>query len=127
MGKQSRKRQKTSKKDDIQPLGSRTFVDDTNKDDEERRLESMLFGVPYVPSEASKGKGREDDTDVVISDVEDGTAGGNLKELENMLDSDVCGLFFFNELIHVLLKTCVVSSCFSLMIMPDLHRLRHPL
>lgn len=121
MGKQSRKRQKTSKGDNIQPLGSRTFVDDTNKDDEERRLESMLFGVPYVPSEKSNGKRQGDDTDLVISGVEDGTAGGNLKELENMLDSDVCGLFSMNSFMF-LLKTCVVSSCFSLMIMLDLHR-----
>lgn len=94
MGKQSRKRQKTSKVDNTQPLGSRTFVDDTNKDDEERRLESMLFGVPYVPSEKSKGKRRGDDVGVVaISDAEDGATEGNLKELENMLDSDVCVLF----------------------------------
>ncbi|KAH0838693.1 WD40-repeat-containing domain protein [Lanmaoa asiatica] len=87
MGKKSHKRQKTSKQDNVQPLGSRTT-------DEERRLESMLFGVPYVPTEKSKGKRRGDDANVlVISDVEDGTTGGNLKELENMLDSDVCGLF----------------------------------
>jgi len=90
MGKQSRKRQKTSKKVAIQPLGSRTFVDDTNKDDEERRLESVLFGVPYVTSGESKGKRRDDAAAaVVISDDEDRAAGENLKELENMLDSDV--------------------------------------
>ncbi|KAG9310283.1 hypothetical protein JVU11DRAFT_9401 [Chiua virens] len=46
MGK-SRKRQKSQQ--NVQPLGARTFADDTAKDDEERRLESMLFGVPYVP------------------------------------------------------------------------------
>ena len=98
MGKQSRKRQKTSKEDNIQPLGSHAFVDDTTKDDEERRLESMLFGVPYVPSEKSKGRRRGDDAGiVVISDAEDeAVAEGNLKELENMLDSDVCGLFLMN-------------------------------
>ena len=90
MGK-SRKRQKTSREEIVQPLGSRTFVDDTNKDDEERRLESMLFGVPYVPSEKRKGKRRGDDAGIVIiSDVEDGSAEPSLKELENMLDSDVC-------------------------------------
>lgn len=94
MGKQSRKRQKTSREDIIQPLGSSTFVDDTDKDDEERRLESMLFGVPYVPSEKSKGKRRGDDAGVVAPfDAGDGAAEGNLKELENMLDSDVCDLF----------------------------------
>lgn len=87
MGKQSRKRQKTAKQDDIQPLGSHTFIEDTNKDDEERRLESMLFGVPYVEQQG-------DDTNIlpVISDVEDGTPAPDLKELENMLDSDVCRL-----------------------------------
>lgn len=94
MGKQSRKRQKTSREENIQPLGSNTLVDDTNKDDEERRLESMLFGVPYVPSEKSKGKRRGDDAGIVTPfDTGDGAAEGNLKELENMLDSDVCGLF----------------------------------
>lgn len=99
MGK-SRKRQKTSKEDTNQPLGSRSFVDDTNKDDEERRLESTLFGVPYVPSEKSKGKRRgsdDDDADrVVISDVDDGAAEPGLKELENMLDSDVCTPFIWS-------------------------------
>ncbi|KAG6371535.1 WD40-repeat-containing domain protein [Boletus reticuloceps] len=94
MGKQSRKRQKTSK-EDVQPLGSSTVVDDADKDDEERQLESMLFGVPYVPSQKSDGKRRADDADVVvISDVEDGATERHLKELENMLDSD---LFFIDD------------------------------
>ncbi|KAF8139808.1 WD40-repeat-containing domain protein [Boletus edulis] len=94
MGKQSRKRQKISK-EDVQPLGSSAVVDDADKDDEERQLESMLFGVPYVPSQKSDGKRRADGADVVvISDVEDGATERNLKELENMLDSD---LFFIDD------------------------------
>ncbi|KIJ21374.1 hypothetical protein PAXINDRAFT_104411 [Paxillus involutus ATCC 200175] len=95
MVKHPRKRQKTSQAEKVQPLGTNTFVHDTSKDDEERRLESMLFGVPYVPSEKKKGTGRENDADlVVISGDEDGIEGGNLKELENMLDSD---LFFIDD------------------------------
>lgn len=80
-----RKRQKTARQD-IQPLGSHAIVDDATKDDEERRLESMLFGVPYA-------KPQGDDTNplLVISDVQD-EPGRDLKELENMLDSDVCPL-----------------------------------
>lgn len=70
------KRRKTAH----QPLGSHTFIDDTTKDDEERRLESMLFGVPYVE--------RHDDKTNPLPVISD-AVGRDLKELENMLDSDV--------------------------------------
>lgn len=65
-----------------------SVTDDTNKDDEERRLESLLFGVPFVPSE--KGKGNRDVL-IISEDEEDeelGAVSGS-KELENMLDTDV--------------------------------------
>lgn len=91
MGKNSRKRQRTEQSDqaEIQPLGARASItDDASKDDEERRLESLLFGIPFVPSE--KGKGNKNV--LVVSDDEDeperGTASGS-KELENLLDTDV--------------------------------------
>ncbi|KIJ58781.1 hypothetical protein HYDPIDRAFT_163119 [Hydnomerulius pinastri MD-312] len=96
MVKQPRKRQKTSKEEKVQPLGTNNF-DDTLKDDEERRLESMLFGVPYVPSgKRNGGAGGAGNELVVISDndEDEDATGGNLKELENMLDSD---LFFIDE------------------------------
>ncbi|KAH7884117.1 WD40-repeat-containing domain protein [Phlebopus sp. FC_14] len=92
MVKQPRKRQKTSKEEKLQPLGSHTSIDDTSKDDEERRLESMLFGVSYVPSEKSKG-GTTNDADAALISDED-AVGMPLNELENMLDSD---LFFIDD------------------------------
>ncbi|EGN94195.1 hypothetical protein SERLA73DRAFT_115150 [Serpula lacrymans var. lacrymans S7.3] len=92
MAKNARKRQRTEKNQDeqAQPLGAKVALDDdASKDDEERRLESILFGVPYKPS-GNKGK------DVLAfsdeeEDLEDVGAG---KELENMLDSD---LFFVDD------------------------------
>ncbi|KAF9231599.1 WD40-repeat-containing domain protein [Melanogaster broomeanus] len=85
MVKQPRKRQKTSKEEKVQPLGINTDIDDTGKDDEERRLESMLFGVPYVPSDQKEGKGGTNGA---------GLVEGTSKELESMMDSD---LFFIDD------------------------------
>jgi U3 small nucleolar RNA-associated protein 18 len=84
MGKHIRKRQKTSKPslDDLQPLGSHSaLTDDADKDDEERRLESLLFGVPFMPS---RKEGRDL---LVLSDDDEQT--GDVKEPENMADTDV--------------------------------------
>jgi U3 small nucleolar RNA-associated protein 18 len=86
MGKLSRKRQKTEKsvRELVEPLGTRvSLTDDASKDDEERRLESLLFGIPFVPSTK--------DTILMVPDGEEGQeelADGG-KELENMLDADV--------------------------------------
>ena len=90
MGKHSRKRQKVenSAQELVQPLGTRVSLsDDATKDDEERRLESLLFGVPFVPR-----SGNDNKNTLVVSDGEDerdGLEGG--KELQNMLDTDVSG------------------------------------
>lgn len=83
MGKHARKKLKTE--NSAVPLGSQTaLTDDMNKDDEERRLESLLFGVPFVQST----KGHE--SRLVISDgeEEEGPLEGGM-ELQNMLDTDV--------------------------------------
>ena len=88
MGKHSRKRQKTEKSvhELVQPLGTRvSLTDDASKDDEERRLESLLFGVPFVPS-------RKNERDILILTDEDGDRDEPIqsgKDLENMLDTDV--------------------------------------
>ena len=82
MGKHARKRLKTE--NPVAPLGSRvSLTDDANKDDEERRLESLLFGVPFVPSV----KGHK--TILTISDDEEEVPADGGAELENMLDTDV--------------------------------------
>lgn len=51
-----RKRQKINTSISIAPLGSDSFVlapdTDAGKDDEERELESVLFGKPFVSSAA---------------------------------------------------------------------------
>lgn len=85
--KRSQKRQKTENAaDTLQPLGSKAaLLDDSAKDDEERRLESALFGVPYVPGR------KKDEHVLLLSDNEDDEhndlAGGN--ELQALMDSDV--------------------------------------
>lgn len=88
MGKRSSKRQKTGKSSakTVQPLGTQNVVsllDDSSKDDEERRLESLLFGTKYVPAVSSEHV-------LVLSDDEkddEELGGGN--EFQAVLDSDV--------------------------------------
>lgn len=89
MGKRATKRQKTERHAvPLEPLGSKNFAklqDDASKDEEERRLESMLFGTPYIP--------RQDDGEniLIISDDEGDkeldVTGGH--ELQNLTDTDV--------------------------------------
>ena len=69
MGKHSRKRQRTD--DAAPPLGAQfALADDASKDDEERRLESLLFGKPYVPrGEAKSAFDHEGDGSVGGLDV----------------------------------------------------------
>ena len=100
--KRSRKRQKTGKHfsskskkglialddDDggLEPLGSsRRVWDDEDKDDEERRLESVLFGRPYVPS-TKEGAGDESDGDEGMLEADLALAGN---EFANLMDSEV--------------------------------------
>ncbi|KAG1809767.1 WD40-repeat-containing domain protein [Suillus plorans] len=88
MVKNPRKRQKTGKpQHKTVPLGA-DLRNDTSKDDEERRLENLLFGVPYAPEKAGKEI-------LVVSDeeVEDGPHEVG-REFENLLDSD---LFFVDD------------------------------
>jgi U3 small nucleolar RNA-associated protein 18 len=87
MGKHARKRQRKDKpahKNSFDPLGTAVLLDDdADKDDEERRLESLLFGKPLVSGRKTKITAIED-----VSEEGDGVdvmAG----ELEGMLDSDV--------------------------------------
>ena len=89
MAKHSRKRQRLEKatESDSLPLGARpSLTDDASKDDEERRLESLLFGTPFVPS----GKGKE--TILVVGNESDGgdeANAGGAAEFEGLLDDDV--------------------------------------
>jgi len=99
--KHSRKRQKTGKRlssksksklvvlDDDggrEPLGSSKRVwEDEDKDDEERRLESVLFGKPYIPSSKGRAGGESDEEDEGMP--EDVDLAGN--EFANLMDSEV--------------------------------------
>ena len=91
MAKHSRKRQRLEKATESGPLplGARTsLTDNASKDDEERRLESLLFGTPFVPS----GKGK--DTVLVVGNESDGgdeASAGGAAEFEGLLDDDVSG------------------------------------
>ncbi len=86
MGKHARKRQRKDKPahESVAPLGTVAILDDNaDKDDEERRLESLLFGKPLVSRRRSK--------DAVIQDGAEDSDGVDVmaEELEGMLDSDV--------------------------------------
>lgn len=99
--KRGNKRQRIEDTGSFQPLGSRSIIhNDSAKDDEERRLESALFGVAYVP-----GATKEKKHILVLSDDEDeeldNNAGGN--ELQGMLDSDVSE--------HILMISSVDLNC----------------
>ena len=100
MPKNARKRQKISQGKGNhssyaeQPLPNKAarlemLLDEESKDDEERRLESLLFGVKYVP----KGE------DIIINhDEDDGSSDEVDKEggrgLQHLLDQDVRFLTF---------------------------------
>lgn len=90
MAKHPRKRQKIGKAAaqpelELDPLGASVFLDDeADKDDEERRLESLLFGTPYIPTGPSKNV-------FLVSDDEEDTAG--VQELQNLEDTDVSSPF----------------------------------
>ncbi|KAI6099379.1 WD40-repeat-containing domain protein [Pisolithus croceorrhizus] len=92
----------------VQPLGSNhlaALTDDANKDDEERRLESTLFGVPYVPSSSSSSKKKtamEADAGFVISDGEEPGAGQQTRGSWNtcwiqIRSTSVDQLFFIDD------------------------------
>jgi len=81
--KKAKTSQKKKEKYSAHPLGSEAalarLLDEESKDNEERKLESMLFGVPYVPSgntgrAAESGEDEQDD-------------GG--RPMAGLLDSDV--------------------------------------
>ena len=87
-GKHTRKRQRTDKisHSDAQPLGSVvTVLDDAEKDDEERRLESVLFGKPFVPSTKDAILSDEGEDEEELGEGHDVVG----REFENLLDSDV--------------------------------------
>ncbi|KAK2464873.1 hypothetical protein APHAL10511_002949 [Amanita phalloides] len=107
MAKHSRKRQKLEKDDKRDkkrkrdekvfraPLGTRFPAgDEAEKDDEERRLESMLFGTKFVPRDVP---GMElivsDDDDEAAREDQDVLDGGG-GQLQHLLDSD---LFFVDN------------------------------
>ncbi len=88
MGKRANKRLKTERPpiQGTQPLGSQSatvsLLDDASKDDEERRLESVLFGTTYIPAALNENI-------FIVSEKENEEVGGG-KELQNLLDTDVC-------------------------------------
>jgi len=87
MGKHPRKKQKTLKGAAVvQPLGAKNpnanlLTDDAEKDDEERRLESILFGTKFVPRDA-EGAAEEEHG-------EDDEDEWGRQEMGNLMDADV--------------------------------------
>jgi U3 small nucleolar RNA-associated protein 18 len=86
MGKHARKRQRKDRptQESAVPLGTKALLDsDVDKDDDERRLESLLFGKPFVAR-------RGNNVAVIDSpEVEDEGVDVIAAELEGLLDSDV--------------------------------------
>lgn len=81
MAKHASKRRKTSKGvKEIQPLGANLLTDDASKDDEERRLESMLFGTKFTP--------RENNDVILLQDGDEVEVEGG-QEMNNLMDTDV--------------------------------------
>jgi U3 small nucleolar RNA-associated protein 18 len=82
----ARKKQKTEKV--VRPLGSAvSLTDDASKDDEERRLESLLFGTTFL--DVNDQDLEFDDHDEDDEGRQDGVGDIIGRELENMMDSDV--------------------------------------
>lgn len=85
MGKHTRKRLRKDKSanERANPLGVAALEDEFDKDDEEHKLESLLFGKPPVA--------RRERTTVCEEDVSesDNDVEMNVAELEGLLDSDV--------------------------------------
>ncbi|KIK38064.1 hypothetical protein CY34DRAFT_773558 [Suillus luteus UH-Slu-Lm8-n1] len=86
MVKNPRKREKTGKNQHEKgPLGAQTHLHDgasKGKDDEERRLKHLFFGVPYVREKAGM------ETPIVSDEKADDGQLEVRQELENLLDSD---------------------------------------
>ncbi|KAF8735784.1 hypothetical protein AX14_001494 [Amanita brunnescens Koide BX004] len=106
MAKHTRKRQKLDNDDKRAgknkrrekaqrvPLGTPLLVDnEAEKDDEERRLESMLFGTKFVPMDASRMELMVSDVDEGVGERPDGEEDG-AGQLQHLLDSD---LFFVDD------------------------------
>lgn len=89
MANHRRKRQKTS---DTQRFGQNKearlalLLDEESKDDEERQLESLLFGVKYEPRNRSAGAGAGDSA----NESERGEREEGGRGMQHLLDQDVC-------------------------------------
>ena len=119
MPKNARKRQKVSNvtgdHGSERPIPNKAarlemLLDEESKDDEERRLESLLFGVKYVP------KGEDliinHDEDEGSSDEMDNQGG---RGLQHLLDDDVCfcDILLPAIILIILLFYSITSSYFS--------------
>ncbi|KAF9042256.1 WD40-repeat-containing domain protein [Panaeolus papilionaceus] len=87
MPRHARKKQKTAEAAPSKAARLEMLMDDEAKDDEERQLESMLFGVRYEP----KDKGKRKDYDSADSDDDDDEGG---REMQHLMDQD---LFFVDD------------------------------
>jgi U3 small nucleolar RNA-associated protein 18 len=91
MVKNAKKRQKISKTtyQNVPDKSSRLelLLDDSTKDDEERRLESALFGAKYNHGWSGKGKGTAVDFDNEDEDILLQDDGG--RALAHLQDEDV--------------------------------------
>lgn len=115
MPKHPRKKQKmsTSRHDtEQQPLGSVVLLtDDASKDEEEQRLESMLFGTASFDIDDIQQR-----TPIAVDEFGHGESGD--KELKNMLDSDVS--LNPNKLYKISSQSVSFSSLMTALVRPDL-------
>ena len=87
MAKSSRKKQRIEQEKPVtQPLGVLNIGnEDAEKDDEERRLESLLFGKTFSPRDKD---GKENV--LVVSDDEGDALDGEGNGFGHLQDDDVC-------------------------------------
>ena len=116
MPKHARKRQKTTKISEHAPSKAarlEMLLDDESKDDEERRLESLLFGVKYVPRDKGKSKASDasDEDEDEDNEIDDGGRG-----MQHLLDQDVRSIDT-NIALLPLLTTNLITFSYSLSMM----------
>lgn len=108
MAKHARKRQKTAQnKDHDGPVSNKAarlelLLDEESKDDEERRLESMLFGVKFVPKGKGKGKMPATSDDEEGEDVDDAEEEAGGRGMQHLMDQDVCSFCLLSYLCRIL-------------------------
>ncbi|KAF6749586.1 hypothetical protein DFP72DRAFT_1142338 [Ephemerocybe angulata] len=93
MVRHAKMKQKTSKTTALNVHVTSARLDDSTKDDEERRLESVLFGVKYAPGGNGKGKEKaieldDEDEEEITAQADGGRTVAHLEDADLFLADD---------------------------------------